>query len=245
MVSAIFWEIVAFAVFGALSFAFHDRQDQPLIRRDFILDAIYFLAGLLVYTQFLGWLFAHVSPPAAVRIVGRWPLWVQAVVLLVVYDGLQYGLHRWFHGAWFWPYHAVHHSAEEIDILTGNRNHPLNFLLGVGAPTALLLLVGFSPEAFAVLAPINFVMACLVHANLNWTYGPFRYVISSPMFHRWHHAIVAGSQSRNYAPNFPVWDLMFGSFYMPVGEKPLAYGAPEVPGHFIGQLIHPFRRSNA
>jgi sterol desaturase/sphingolipid hydroxylase (fatty acid hydroxylase superfamily) len=170
---------------------------------------------------------------------------VQIGVVVVAYDFLQYALHRWFHGDRMWRYHAVHHSAQEIDVMTGFRNHPVNFVVGVGGPTAVLLLLGFSPAAFAALAPFNFVMAALVHANLNWTYGPFRYVLSSPMFHRWHHAIVEGSLSRNYAPNFPIWDLMFGTFYMPVGEKPVAYGAPDVPDEFIKQLAYPFQKLSA
>ncbi len=243
MLFSILVEIAVFALFGALSFLFHDRADQPLIRRDLIIDAIYFLGGLLVYNQIIVWIFGHVQPPAAVRAVRDWPLWGQIAVLVVVYDVLQYWLHRWFHGDLMWRVHAVHHSAQEIDVMTGFRNHPVNFILGVGGPTALLLALGFSPAAFAALAPFNFGMAALVHANLNWTYGPFRYVLSSPMFHRWHHAIVEGSLSRNYAPNFPIWDVLFGTFHMPVGEKPVAYGAPEAPETFIGQMAYPFRKT--
>jgi sterol desaturase/sphingolipid hydroxylase (fatty acid hydroxylase superfamily) len=241
MLTSILMEIAAFAVFGSLAFLFHDRKDQPLIRQDLIIDVIYFLAGLVIYSQIIGWLYTHVKPPSPVRIVGRWPLWAQTVVVAVAYDGMQYALHRWLHGDALWPYHAVHHSAQEIDVMTSFRNHPMNFVVSVGLPTVALLLVGFSPAAFAALAPFNFVMSALVHANLNWTYGPFRYVLSSPMFHRWHHAIVEDSRSRNYAPNFPIWDLMFGTFHMPKGEKPLAYGAPEVPDRFIGQLVYPFQ----
>ena len=245
MLFSILVEIAVFALFGALAFLFHDRNDQPLIRRDLIIDVIYFLVGLVTYSQIINWIYAHVQAPAAVRMVGRWPLWLQIGVLVVAYDAAQYALHRWFHGDLFWRYHAVHHSAQEIDVMTGFRNHPINFIAGVGVPTAAFLLMGFSPAAFVALAPFNFIMATLVHANLNWTYGPFRYLLSSPMFHRWHHAIVEGSQSRNYAPNFPIWDLMFGSFHMPVGEKPVAYGAPEVPSKFIGQLAYPFQKLSA
>jgi len=245
MLLSIALEFCVFALFGALAFVFHDRKDQPLFRRDLVDDVLYFLAGLLIYGQITGWIYAHVHAPAMVLVIGRWPLWVQIGVVLVVYDALQYVLHRCLHEDRFWPYHAVHHSAEEIDVMTGFRNHPVNFLAEVGLPTMALLLLGFSPAAFIALAPFNFAMACLAHANLSWTFGPFRYVIVSPMFHRWHHAIVEGSQSRNYAPNFPVWDLMFGTFHMPVGETPKAYGAPQVPPHFLQQIAYPFLKSAA
>jgi sterol desaturase/sphingolipid hydroxylase (fatty acid hydroxylase superfamily) len=62
----------------------------------------------------------------------------------------------------------------------------------------------------------------------------------SPVFHRWHHSADAERQSKNFAPMFPVWDLMFGTFYMPRGRRPEAFGAEGVPDGLLGQLAHPF-----
>jgi sterol desaturase/sphingolipid hydroxylase (fatty acid hydroxylase superfamily) len=240
MIAAIVLELIAFALFSAIGFVFADRKDQPLFRRDLIDDAVYFLLGLLVYSKITGWIMASIHWPAGAALVGRWPLWLQAAVVLVVYDACQYALHRWFHGEALWRYHAVHHSAEEIDIFTSFRQHPVNFIVYAGAPTALLLLAGFSPAAFLALAPINFVMGALTHANLNWTWGPLRYVVASPMFHRWHHADLGTGRSCNYAPNFPIFDLMFGTFYMPKGERPKAYGFPDAPKGVHRQMLYPF-----
>ena len=39
-----------------------------------------------------------------------------------------------------------------------------------------------------LVGPFNIFHSAFVHANLNWTFGPLRYVISSPVFHRWHHS---------------------------------------------------------
>ncbi len=33
---------------------------------------------------------------------------------------------------------------------------------------------------------------------------------------------------------------MFGTFHMPQGELPDAYGAEGVPADMLGQLVHPF-----
>lgn len=243
MTGALILEFAAFAVFAALSHLFHDREGQPILRRDLFDDVLYFLFSVLVSSKVIAFIYGHVGAPAFAAAVSHLPLLAQTLVLVVAYDLAQYGLHRWFHGGALWRFHAVHHSAEEIDILTSFRIHPFNFLLYIAFPTALFLLAGFRPAAFASLGAFNFLMSCLTHANLNWTYGPFRYVIASPMFHRWHHAVVEGSQSRNYSPNFPVWDLLFGTFHMPKGERPIAYGAPEVPRRFLGQMAYPFRAS--
>ena len=65
----------------------------------------------------------------------------------------------------------------------------------------------------------------------------------SPVFHRWHHAVAP--QDKNFASTFPVWDLMFGTFYMPQGQVPQEYGidatSAPVPEGLLPQLIYPLK----
>jgi sterol desaturase/sphingolipid hydroxylase (fatty acid hydroxylase superfamily) len=82
----------------------------------------------------------------------------------------------------------------------------------------------------------------MVHANLNWTFGPLRYVVVSPVFHRWHHARAVCD--KNFASTFSLWDLMFGTYHMPVGELPKDYGIDdkEMPEGLLAQLAYPLRQ---
>ena len=42
----------------------------------------------------------------------------------------------------------------------------------------------------------------------------------------------------------PVWDILFGTYYMPRDRLPQCFGtATPVPGNLIGQMIFPFKRS--
>ena len=50
-----------------------------------------------------------------------------------------------------------------------------------------MLLAGISPDAMVWLAPFTTFHSAFVHANLRWTLGPLKYVIATPVFHRWHH----------------------------------------------------------
>jgi sterol desaturase/sphingolipid hydroxylase (fatty acid hydroxylase superfamily) len=168
------------------------------------------------------------------------PLVVQAALVLVICDIIQYWAHRLFHGRALWPFHAVHHGAQDIDWTTGYRFHPVNYVIYSSGVAALVGVLGFSPGAFLIIAPFNLVVSGLVHANLNWTFGPFRYVLASPVFHRWHHVRDPNVRNRNFAPTFPILDVIFGTFYMPEGKLPADYGAEGVPADFIGQMIHPF-----
>ncbi len=168
------------------------------------------------------------------------PLWVQALAVLVISDVFMYWSHRAFHRGRLWSFHAVHHAPTEVTWLTCVRFHPLNVAFYATAANVLVILIGFSPMTLVVLAPFNIIWSALVHANLNWDFGPFRYVLASPIFHRWHHSDVV--LDKNFAATFPVLDLMFGTFYMPRDQKPLTTGTPHdpVPDTVWGQMAYPF-----
>ena len=75
-------------------------------------------------------------------------------------------------------------------------------------------------------------------------FGPLRFVVASPAFHRWHHALDDDGIGRNFAAIFPFIDLAFGTFHLPESE-PGRFGAPgaDVPDDFAGQLAWPLRPS--
>jgi sterol desaturase/sphingolipid hydroxylase (fatty acid hydroxylase superfamily) len=171
--------------------------------------------------------------------IGTLPLWAQGLLFLVVSDFALYWNHRMFHRGVTWKYHAVHHATRELEWISAARFHPVNLAFGTALADVALLLAGVSPEVFIVLGPFNTITSTYVHANLNWTLGPLRYVFVSPVFHRWHHAIAV--TDKNFASTFPIWDLMFGTFYMPAGELPQAFGieGSEMPEGFVPQLLYP------
>jgi sterol desaturase/sphingolipid hydroxylase (fatty acid hydroxylase superfamily) len=172
------------------------------------------------------------------------PLVVQMILFLIGEDIILYWTHRWFHGANMWKYHAVHHSSEELEWISAARFHPINLFLGSVAADVALLVAGISPNVLVVLGPFTIASSAFVHANLDWTLGPFKYVIASPVFHRWHHTAAARGGEKNFAATFPILDVLFGTFYMPAGELPDNYGIDEreYPESFPGQLVHPFTK---
>ena len=172
------------------------------------------------------------------------PLWGQALVFVVVSDFLLYWVHRVYHGVHMWKYHAVHHSSEELDWISAARFHPVNILLGTVLVDVVLLLAGISPNVMLWVGPFTTAHSAFVHANLNWSLGPFKYVLAGPVFHRWHHTAADRGGSKNFAGTFPVIDWLFGTFYMPKDALPEAYGIAdkEFPGSFGAQIMYPFRR---
>ena len=170
------------------------------------------------------------------------PLVAQMIVFLIGEDIILYWTHRLFHRERMWKYHAVHHSSEELEWISAARFHPVNLFLGSVLADVVMLLAGISPNVFVVLGPLTIAHSAFVHANLDWTLGPFKYVIAGPVFHRWHHTAANRGGEKNFAATFPVLDVLFGTFYMPAGELPDNYGIGErdYPESFTGQLVRPF-----
>ncbi len=173
-----------------------------------------------------------------------WPFWAQVVAYLLLGDVMLYWTHRIFHGRDLWRYHAIHHSSEHLDWLSAHRFHPVNLIFHSVLVDAILLLAGIAPEVILFVAPFHIFTAWLVHADLDWDFGPFRYVLASPVFHRWHHTGVDEGGEKNFAPTFPFIDLAFGTFYMPAGKLPHHFGVddPHFPKSFEGQMLYPFQR---
>jgi sterol desaturase/sphingolipid hydroxylase (fatty acid hydroxylase superfamily) len=253
MLAAILLLGACHALFGALGRLFPCNPEQPV----FISRAI----GLDLGYAALGMLYAGSGPAIAALLTqppfsdpaagptGRWlaatPLAAQVTILLAATDLCQYWLHRAFHGRRLWRFHAVHHSAREVNWTTTFRAHPVNELAAGAALAVLARLAGFSETALLLAAPLFFLSGVVTHANLGWNFGALRFVLASPVFHRWHHSEAGAARERNFAPMFPVWDLMFGTFHMPRARRPTGFGAEGVPGDLIGQLLHPLRRDGA
>ena len=171
------------------------------------------------------------------------PLMVQAAIFLVGSDVMNYWVHRAFHRPAMWKYHAIHHASEDLDWLSAARFHPINIFLGSVASDVVLLVAGISPNVLVFLGPFTVAHSAFVHANLNWTLGPLRYVLAGPVFHRWHHTAVERGGQKNFASTFPVLDVLFGTFYMPAGGRPDDYGVADraFPASFGEQMLYPFR----
>jgi sterol desaturase/sphingolipid hydroxylase (fatty acid hydroxylase superfamily) len=244
-----------------LEWLFRPVRSQPLWRNDSMLDVLYWmLAPLLAKTisKALGVAGAGILLVVLGRAAGphvvdgfgpvlRQPGWVIVLELFLMGDLVGYWMHRRFHGRRLWRFHAVHHSSTQLDWLSALRVHPVNDVLSKLAPAMVLAALGFPLKMAAGYTVFLTCYAMLLHANVSWSFGPLRYLIASPLFHRWHHTREHEGQDTNFAPLFPFIDIAFGTFYMPAGERPSRFGTvfTSVPRTFLGQLLFPFRWSRA
>jgi len=175
----------------------------------------------------------------------RQPLWLQAFEMLIMADFIGYWIHRGFHYGWFWKIHAVHHSPRQLDWLSAYRMHPLNDAGSRVAQTLPLLAVGFSPLVLIPYVPFIVIYVVFLHANIRCSFGPLKYALVSPSYHRWHHTSDEEGLDCNFATMFPIWDILFGTVHMP-NREPVGFGVKDdaAPEGFVGQMLHPFGWKN-
>ena len=184
---------------------------------------------------------------------GLWPGvtdigWVSLVLYLVVFDAVDYWIHRGqHHFEWWWRLHSLHHAQRQMTMWSDNRNHLLDDLLRDIILVAVAQLVGVAPGQFVAIVVITQLSESFQHANLRLWFGRWgdRLWIS-PRFHRLHHSIGLGhetvqpSQAHGSAPvagprrvvpgehNFgvllPWWDMLmrtanFELRYDPTGVR--------------------------
>jgi sterol desaturase/sphingolipid hydroxylase (fatty acid hydroxylase superfamily) len=146
---------------------------------------------------------------------------VSFVLYLLLFDAVDYALHRAQHQfGWWWQLHALHHSQRQMTMWTDNRNHLLDDLLRDVVFVGVALLVGIPPSQFVAVVALTQLVESLSHANVRLSFGPLmQRVLVGPQYHRLHHRIGVGHESRgegtlggaNFAVLFPLWDLLFGT----------------------------------
>lgn len=167
-------------------------------------------------------------------------------LVLVVGELWEYGWHRALHEVpALWRIHATHHSAPRLYWLNAARFHPLDILwVGTGKLLPLALL-GASAAELAMLTLFSAMHGAYQHANVPVRLGPLNWVFSMSELHRWHHAPDPADANHNYGGNLIVWDVVFGTRYLPADrEPPEAIGIADLPGFpmgFTAALLSPFR----
>jgi sterol desaturase/sphingolipid hydroxylase (fatty acid hydroxylase superfamily) len=190
---------------------------------------------------------------SVVGTTGAWPVtWPAAAQLLLVALVLDLGLyamhvasHRW---PWAWRLHAVHHAAERLYWLNGERRHPLSALLMGGPGLLVLALLGAPPLLTSAWLAVVAVHLAFQHANLDYRLGPLRRWIAGAETHRWHHQREYEDAQVNFGEMLLVWDRLFGTFRdVPerIAADAVGLRARTAPTGYVAQLAWPFRVSRA
>ncbi len=251
------WLAITAAIFVPLERLF-SLHPQRIFRKEVAVDVGYNFLNALVLAFALAapmsvvlHVVRHFVPMSFFFAIAAWPIWVKACATMLVGETAYYWAHRMSHQIpLLWRFHAVHHSAEQLDFLVNTRAHPIDivwsrmvmltpiYALGLATP------VHFSDGAVATAVLLTGSMwGYFIHANVRWRLGPFEWLLTTPGFHHWHHTWGGKQRDCNYASMFPWLDRIFGTHYLP-DAWPERYGIEErMPPTLAGQFVEPFASS--
>jgi sterol desaturase/sphingolipid hydroxylase (fatty acid hydroxylase superfamily) len=191
-------------------------ERRPLLARGHVQDACFLALHAIVVIPLMTLL--SVGAAALVgnyagwielRSTEQWPGWLLVPITVVAMDGANWLAHYADHRLGpLWRFHALHHSQEELSVLSSFRAHPLMHTMGFLLATVPVMALMPTRPIAPVLITIYVCIGTLQHANLRWTFGPLGRVIVSPAYHRLHHA--ADDQRVNLGVVLTIWDVLAG-----------------------------------
>jgi sterol desaturase/sphingolipid hydroxylase (fatty acid hydroxylase superfamily) len=202
-------------------------EPRPVLARGHLLDMCYLLAHALVVVPIIVLLgagfsgeLARLAPWLALPHVSAVPGWCFIALEVLAIDAVDWLVHLGNHRITsLWRLHAVHHSQEELSILTTFRAHPLvqvSFLVSAVPVLAVAHNAATPAEVLTAYA----CLGALPHANVRWTYGRAGRIFISPAYHRIHHR-ATGRLDINLGTVFTFWDMLSRRAVFPVAGRPL------------------------
>jgi sterol desaturase/sphingolipid hydroxylase (fatty acid hydroxylase superfamily) len=173
-----------------------------------------------------------------------WSLWAQVIAMVLAVDFMRYWVHRACHNVpLLWKLHEVHHSPDLLYVLNVGRFHPVEKVLHFCFDTVPFLLLGVAPEVIAGYFLMYSVNGLFQHSNVRLRYGWLNYLVGSAETHRWHHARDPKVANCNFGNTTIVWDLLFGTWYLPKSGAAPDIGITDkaYPKGFWAQMLTPFR----
>lgn len=184
----------------------------------------------------------------------HWPLALQLLVCLLIFEAINYTIHRLMHemrgsvGRFLWRSHAAHHLPPRLYLVMHAVFHPINAVLIQGiAIIAPIWVMGYSPKVVAMFFMINGMHGLISHFNVDVRAGWLNFIFVGTELHRYHHS--AGKEDGgNYGATLSVFDVLFGTLVYHPGMPPHELGVRPDSGlpayeRFLAVLALPFRRA--
>ncbi len=151
--------------------------------------------------------------------------------------------------SFLWVSHRVHHSDPNLDSSSTLRFHPFDVIYAQCIWQCIWFsLMGITAESFIIYGTFFLPLFICQHSNVKfpaWFEKYARYLISTPGWHKIHHAADQRYTDSHYGDFFTIWDRIFGTWH-PVQPEEVQYGLyafKEDKQHSVGYLLSvPFKK---
>lgn len=173
-----------------------------------------------------------------------WPVWAELLSALLALDFIaQYGVHYLLHKVkWMWRLHIIHHSDTKVDVTTGTRHHPLDFVIRETFALFAVLLMGMPIAFYLIYRILSVFFTYFTHANINLGKVDkyISYVFVTPNMHKFHHHWEMPWTDTNFGNMFSFWDRVFGTFVYDDTKK-IRYGVDLVDDSTDENIMYQLR----
>lgn len=226
------WLVGVMAVFwlaeGYYAFVRHDYDKWGHARVNLALLALVLVINVAFGAATLGvfeWLAA--ADFGLLHLVD-WPTWAELAAAVLLLDLVaQYGIHYALHKVpALWRLHIVHHSDTHVDVTSGTRHHPLDFLAREVAALVVVVITGMPLAFYLFYRTVTVFFTYWTHANVRLPSRlerPLSYAFVTPHMHKVHHHHTLPHTDTNFGNMLSVWDRLFGT-YGTLDERDLVYG---------------------
>jgi sterol desaturase/sphingolipid hydroxylase (fatty acid hydroxylase superfamily) len=236
-------------------------EPRPVLARGHLQDACYLALHAVVVIPLMtllsvgsAALISGHAPWIELRAAQNWPGWLLVPLTIAAMDAANWLAHYADHRCTaLWRFHALHHSQEELSVLTSFRAHPLMHTTGFLLASVPVVVLMPARPTDPILITAYVCVGTLQHANLRWSFGPLGRVLVSPAYHRLHHA--TDIQDVNLGVVLTVWDVLSGRARFPargagsvsrtgLDGRPVPVEQDEPAGPLrlmAGQLVEPFQ----
>ena len=215
------WVFICLTIFWLLEGAFplmqHKYQKWKHAKVNLIL-----LTTTMIINALFGLVLAVVMVWAASNSIGflymvELPFWVEVLLGIMLLDLIaQYLVHYLLHKVSFmWRFHMVHHSDTEVDVTTGTRHHPGDYVFREVFALIAILIGGIPFGVYALYRIITVIMTYWTHSNLNMPPAldkVISFVFVTPNMHKFHHHFERPWTDTNFGNIFSIWDRVFQTF---------------------------------
>ncbi len=178
------------------------------------------------------------------------PVWAEIILAVMILDFTsQYLVHFLLHKVPFmWKFHTVHHSDTHVDVTSGTRHHPIDFIFREFFALIGIFIAGLPVAYYLIYRVLTILFTYFSHADIklpNWLDKTISYVFISPNTHKFHHHHVMPWTDTNFGNIFSIWDRIFGTFVYQ-DTKDIVYGVDildaEKSDDIMYQLKAPFQK---
>lgn len=178
------------------------------------------------------------------------PVWAEIILAILILDFTsQYVVHFMLHKIpVMWRFHTVHHSDTHVDVTSGTRHHPIDFIFRETFALIGIIVAGLPVSYYLMYRILTVLFTYFSHADIKLPIKldkTISLIFVSPNMHKFHHHHVMPWTDTNFGNIFSIWDRIFGTFIYN-DTKDIVYGVDILDAKkaddILYQLKTPFKK---